>query len=147
MIFLRTILLISGLIGVGFSGAWALCVVESNTDLHSGPGPDYPKTSWSLAEYTPLRKLDTWNDWIQVADMDGDEHWVHASAVMSGSYCLAIKVDRTHLYSGPGTEYEMVRVGRKYEVFRFVKRQGKWVQMADETGEGFWVSTHEVWVQ
>ncbi len=127
--------------------AAALCVVVPKTTLHEGPGFDYPQTSWELSVYTPLRKIDTWDTWYKVVDVDGDTHWVHTSAVASGSFCLIIKVDRTPLREGPDTRYDPIREAKKYEVFRFARRKGKWIQAADEDGNGFWLLASATWVQ
>ncbi len=125
----------------------ALCVVVPGATLHAVPGFDAPKTSWDPPIYTPLRKIDTWNEWFKVADVDGDIHWIHTSAVASGSYCLIIKVDKTPLRDGPDKRYDQVREAKKYEVFRFARRKGKWIQATNEKGEGFWLLAKTTWIQ
>ena len=132
---------------IGSSNANALCVVEPETYLHVGPGFEYPKSSWKLNINTPLKKLDSWNDWYKVADVDGDIHWVHTGAVIEGYFCLIVKVKKTVLRTGPGERYEKITDSQKYQVFRFVQKQGKWAQVANEEGEGFWLLTASTWVQ
>ena len=134
---------------ISFWSSWAgaLCVVLPNTFLRAGAGFEYPKSSWELSLYTPLQKRDTWNAWYEVSDVDGDVHWVHMSAVMEGQYCLTIKIDKTHLRLGPGKEYEILQEAKKYDSFQFLRRQGRWSQVANGEGKEFWVLTAATWVQ
>ncbi len=125
----------------------ALCVVVPETDLHMGPGFQYPTSSWKLSVHTPLMKLDSWNDWYKIADVDGDVHWVHASFVIQGYFCSIVKVKSTILRNGPGEQYQKITDSSKYQVFRFVRKQGKWSQVANEDEEGFWIQTAATWTQ
>lgn len=135
------------LVGFWSSGAMALCVVRPETFLRVGPGFEYPVSSWELDLYTPLEKLETWNNWYEVRDVDGDVHWVHMSEVREGEYCLTVKIDKTHLRRGPAPHYEILKEAKKYDSFRFVRRQGKWSQVANDAGEGFWLLSQAAWVQ
>lgn len=136
-----------GLLLWGAHPVQGLCVIEPNASLHSGPGWDHPKTSWALKSYTPLRKLDTWNDWYEVSDLDGDTHWVHSGVVIDHQYCVTIKTEQTFLREGPGHHYPEITMGSKYEVFRYIRRSGKWLQVANIDGEGFWLLQKHAWVQ
>ena len=125
---------------------YALCTVEDKIQLYAGPGTENSKTSWLLHKYTPLRKVDVWNDWYQVEDMDGDKHWVHASGVSDRLYCLAVNVEITRTWRGPGTEYGEIGLVKKHETFLFANRQGQWSQAVQE-GKSLWILSKEVWVQ
>lgn len=127
--------------------ALALCVVNQGTTLHSGPGFQYPKTSWDLSIHTPLKKLDVWDDWYKVSDVDGDMHWVHSGAVVEGYSCLIIKVDKAILREGPGKRYREVEVVLKYQVFRFGNKREKWLQVYYNEDEWLWLLDSSVWIQ
>lgn len=129
----------------GFN-AFALCVVNQGTTLHSGPGFQYPKTSWDLSTHTPLKKLDVWNDWYKVSDVDGDVHWVHSGATADGYSCLIVKIDKAILRGGPGKRYHEAESVLKYHVFRLSNKKEKWLQVNYED-EWFWLLDSSVWIQ
>ncbi|MBF0276548.1 MAG: hypothetical protein HQM13_02095 [SAR324 cluster bacterium] len=129
------------------SSVMALCVNVPETELYMGPGFQYAKSSWKLSVNTPLRKLDSWDDWYKVSDVDGDIHWVHTSSVIQGYFCVIVKVQSTALRNGPGERYEKIMDSEKYEAFRLVKKQGPWSQVANEEEKGFWILSSATWVQ
>ncbi|MBF0239305.1 MAG: hypothetical protein HQM12_16510 [SAR324 cluster bacterium] len=129
------------------SSARAACVITEQAMLYAGPGTEYDKTSWSLSRFTPLRVFNTWNDWYQVKDIDGDSHWIHSKNISTQVYCFSLKQDNTPLYDGPGDYYSQQRTGKKYESFYFGKRQGDWTQGTDGSDNAVWVKSDLVWVQ
>ncbi|MGK5092216.1 SH3 domain-containing protein [Deltaproteobacteria bacterium TL4] len=137
-------MILGGFIG---SNAFALCTGVSDAVLRAGAGTQFPQTSWTLKKYTPLQKLDPWDDWYHVADVEGDQHWVHQQDLLENTFCFIIKVEKALLREGPGPQYPYLREAQKYEVFRFSRHQGEWTQGISEKEEYVWVISKDIWVQ
>ena len=132
-------------------GSWGIlaahCVSVPQATLYNGPGKEYPKTEWKPVQYTPFRYLDNSNEWYKVQDVDGDIHWIHQSEVIRSMFCFVAKVQALDLWEGPGSSYGQAGRAKKYDSFRFVKRQGNWVSGLNADGFQIWVNAKEVWVQ
>ena len=126
---------------------FGLCVIKQDSHMYAGPGLSYPKTSWNLRHYTPLRQIDSWENWYKVMDMEGDMHWVHQEAVNHQLYCMSVKVESATLRQGPGVYYPIIGKSEKYKAYRFLNRRDGWSQGISIDGEYIWARSTEVWVQ
>lgn len=128
------------------STSFANCVTSKNAVFHSAPGNPNTAFKWDIPVNTPLRHLDTWKDWYQVQDYDGDVLWLHSSALGNKFFCALIKTE-TEAYDTYGFGNEAIGTLKKYTSFRFIQRKGEWTQGKNEFGELFWVLSNTVWVQ
>ncbi len=128
------------------SPAFALCVVADVTTLREGPGTNF-KSSLTVGKYTPLVELNSSHGWFEVADLDGEKHWVYGGVVSQKMKCLAVKSRKAALRSGPGYNYETTsyKTADRYTPFKRITTKGSWYNVIDSSGNRFWVSEDDIW--
>jgi SH3-like domain-containing protein len=125
----------------------ALCVKAPKANLRSGPGTQYEKT-WHVYKYFPLKTLGSKGNWFKVQDVDGDVHWIYRKLVTDNFDCAVVKTAIANVRSGPGTRFETKYFGPagKYDSFKILKRQGKWVKVLDEFKNMGWIYRKLLWI-
>jgi SH3-like domain-containing protein len=135
-----------------YAGAEPICVTQNRVDLRKGPGMKHP-VSWAVARNMPLLKVSEKKDekkrrWFQVQDLDGETHWVLASAVSRRVNCAVIRSKQARLRRGPGKGFpaaELISVDR-YTPFRRLERDGEWLLLQDDYQGRYWVHETNVWI-
>jgi SH3-like domain-containing protein len=125
----------------------ALCVKVPKANLREGPGTKFEKT-WHVFKYMPFKKVGSKGSWYKVEDVDGDTHWIYSKLVTNATNCAVVKVDEANVRSGPGTNFPKkdFSPALKYDSFKVLKSDGKWIKLVDEFGNKGWVFRKLVWV-
>ncbi|PIQ97966.1 MAG: hypothetical protein COV67_01490 [Nitrospinae bacterium CG11_big_fil_rev_8_21_14_0_20_56_8] len=129
------------------SAAMALCIDSPRANLRKGPGTHY-EILWKVFRYMPFKKLASRGTWIRIQDVDGDIYWVHKKLTTEKFQCAVIKNNKTHLRTGPGTQYEQVSWSpvEKYFSMKVIAIKGNWVHTEDGVGDRAWVYRPLVWI-
>ena len=129
------------------TSAYALCVKVPQANLRSGPGTKYEKT-WEVFKYMPFKRLSKKVNWYKVQDVDGDKNWIYKKLVTDRFDCAVVKVDKANIRSGPGTHFKKKHYSPslKYDSYKVVKRNGKWVKVRDEFGDEGWIFRKLLWI-
>lgn len=129
------------------NSAYGLCVKAPKANLRSGPGTNYEKT-WHVFKYFPFKKIGKKGNWYKVKDVDGDMHWIYRKLVTGNFDCAVVKTNVANVRSGPGTNFDTryFSPAVKYDSFRVLKRQGKWVKVIDEFGDKGWIYRKLLWI-
>ena len=87
---------------------------------------------WYAWKYTPLIMVKASSDkeWVQVKDFEGFSGWI-SSSLLSPNGGMSAKVD-LNVRKGPGTSTEIVCTVEKGYPFKYISKQGKWIQVQDE---------------
>ncbi len=127
--------------------ASALCVKVSEANLRQGPGTQYEK-SWEVYAYMPFRELSRQGDWYKVADVDGDQHWIHGNLVSKSLRCAVVKKPKANVRTGPGTRYSLSDLGsvEKYYSFKVLEERGGWVKVEDDVDNVGWMAGSLLWM-
>jgi SH3-like domain-containing protein len=125
----------------------ALCVKVPKANLREGPGTGFEKT-WHVFQYMPFKKIGQKGSWYKVMDVDGDEHWIYKKLVTDRVNCAVVKVNEANVRKGPGKNFEKKDFSPaiKYDSFKVLKREGKWVKIIDEFGNTGWVFRKLIWI-
>jgi SH3-like domain-containing protein len=96
----------------------------------------------------PFKKVGSKGSWYKVEDVDGDTHWIYSKLVTNATNCAVVKVDEANVRSGPGTNFPKkdFSPALKYDSFKVLKSDGKWIKLVDEFGNKGWVFRKLVWV-
>jgi len=146
--FVRFLIIICGLV---FGGAQAtlanpICVTAEKANLRSGPGQNF-KVTWTVGKFMPLMQVGSKGQWIQVRDLDGEEHWINSSMVSRKVQCVVVKTRYANLRRGPRASAQIaeIQTADRYTPFKKVDREGSWVQVEDDYKSKFWISDSTLW--
>lgn len=128
------------------TAAHALCVTSERVKLRA-KADGKSKVTWIVGKWMPLVQLDRKGAWIQVSDVDGSRHWVHARNVSNSIDCVIIKSKIANLRMGPGSEYHNTDLGaaKKYATFRKLGRDEAWLKLQDDYGQVHWAHENTLW--
>ena len=140
-------IIIASLLSSQQSWAQVYCVEKAGAKLFLKPS-DKGKPLWRAPLYTPL--MGTGNrikNMIEVTDMDSKKYWVNKNFLSGKVSCLAVRVKKTLLRTGPGLSYQAAKVKQagRYEAFVDLGGEDGWTQIQDETGNKSWVNLDQVW--
>ena len=85
----------------------SLSATEAN--LRAGPGTDHPVRWVYKRRHLPFLVLDSYNDWLQVRDWDGEEGWMHKN-LLRGPRTLRVLAEFKEIYEEPDAAAELVAV-------------------------------------
>ena len=87
---------------------------------------------WYAWRYTPVIMVKTNEDksWVLVKDFEGFNGWISAS-LLSPNGAMAAKVD-LNVRKSPSAKADIVCTVEKGYPFKYLARQGKWIQVVDE---------------
>lgn len=124
----------------------ALCVNTDRVKMRTKPDAK-AKVSWTVPKFMPLLQVDKKGAWVQVKDVDGSKHWIHAKYVSAKVDCAVIKSKQANLRSGPGTQFGPTELGvvRKYATFQKVGRDEDWLKLKDDYGQVHWAHEATLW--
>jgi SH3-like domain-containing protein len=127
--------------------AQAYCVTKPATKLRAAPD-GRAAVSWKAPKFMPLQATGKKQGmWIEVVDLDGQQHWAHKNDLSKKLNCIVVKVASTKLRAGPGKKYELVHLGvvDKYASFLDLGGEDGWTQVQDESGEKAWLDLDHTW--
>lgn len=101
--------------------------------------------------YTPVIMLKTneTKDWVLVKDFEGYQGWISAP-LLSPNGGMSAKTD-VNVRQSPSTKANIVCTVEKGYPFKYISRQGKWIQVSDEPLEAKdgvckgWVYNANLW--
>ena len=88
-------------------------------------------------------------DWVLIKDFEGYQGWISAS-LLSPKGAMAAKID-LNVRKSPSAGSDIVCTVEKGYPFKYISKQGKWIQVADEplnAKEGVckgWVYNANLW--
>lgn len=87
---------------------------------------------WNAWRYTPviMIKSNQDKDWVLVKDFEGYEGWISA-ALLSPQGGMSAKTD-LNVRQSPSTTADIVCTVEKGYPFKYLAKQGKWIQVQDE---------------
>ncbi|MFN7454467.1 MAG: SH3 domain-containing protein [Pseudobdellovibrionaceae bacterium] len=118
----------------------ASCVIEAGAKLRKGPSAKSEVIA-NLEKFTPVKlsgKVE--NKFYEVTDAKSRKGWLRTSQVNQELTCLTVKVEKSRLRSGPGTEYDPKGLAKKSEVFRDLGGEDGWTQVENARGEKAWIN-------
>lgn len=129
--------------------AWAganLCAIARQVNLYASAS-EKSKITWTVGMNMPLKKVSEKKGWFQVKDIDGETHWVQSSKVSSRSSCLAIRMKKTKLRTGPGMNYPEADapIADRYTPFKDLDGEDGWTRVEDDFGNKGWVNLSHTW--
>ncbi len=129
--------------------SYALCVSVSDANLRAGPGTKYDPPTWQVFKYMPFKKVSKKGNWYKVKDVDNDTHWIYSKLITSKYKCAVVKSDKANIRTGPGTKFDKSALSPalKYDSFKVIKNQKKWVKIIDEFGDTGWIFKKLLWIQ
>lgn len=124
----------------------ALCVVAEEANLRSRPSAS-GTLIWKVGKYMPLIELKEKSGWYLVKDLEGKKMWISAGLVSAEIDCAVIKVAKSSLRRGPGTEFSKtpLNFAHKYMPFKKLERDGAWLHLEDDYGYKHWVVENNLW--
>jgi uncharacterized protein YgiM (DUF1202 family) len=127
------------------SASLAACVRAKKASFRKNPTTK-SREIYSVAKYTPfLPTGKKEKGYQQVQDMDGKIGWIRSRDLTWRWNCLAVKVHKTKLRSGPGTQFSSAETAVKGEPFLDLGGEDGWVQIQNADGEKQWVNLDHIW--
>ncbi len=115
-------------------------IIQTSTDLYSGPGKKYKKIT-KLEAGTQVFLLESQENWHRVELPDGRRGWIYQGAARSvGREKIVIVKDRAKVRRGPGEEYSAFAVILKGKELECVGERGNWYLVELIKGRTGWVS-------
>ena len=129
------------------SGALAACVSVPTANLRAGPGTGHA-VQWKVFRYMPVQVMKRRGDWMQVRDVDGDQHYVHRKLLSHQLRCAVVKAPTANVRRGPGTHFAPTAISpvERYYAFRVLKTTRRWARVQDEVGNRGWVARSLLWI-
>jgi len=127
-----------------FAVAKYASVVVKEGKIRSCPSTKCSK-KFLVWKYTPLEMFGVSKDrqWVQVKDFEGYAGWIH-SDLLGETPALVAKSD-INVRKSPSASSDVVWIVEKGYPLRFIKKQGSWLQVADDAGLKGWVHSSVVW--
>ena len=126
--------------------AQALCVIASKANLRAKPSANAKKL-WTVGKYMPFFELDEQGGWYLVKDLEGKKMWIAKGLVTDEIDCMVVKVNKTNLRKGPGTEFNQTPLtyATKYMPFKKLQREDAWLYAQDDFGFKHWIHEKNIW--
>ena len=127
--------------------SYGLCIKSSKAYLRSKPSAN-SQLKWVVGRYMPLVQVGKKGNWLQVADLDGERHWVYSALLTQKFQCAVIKTERANIRRGPGSRFGFsdYRVALRYESFMRKEKKGNWYRLVNELGEVGWIHQSNLWL-
>jgi len=115
-------------------------VIEAGAKLRKSPHVKSEVIA-SLDKFTPVKlsgKVE--NKHYEVTDAKSRKGWLRTNQVNQELTCLTVKVEKSRLRSGPGTEYNPKGLAKRSEVFKDLGGEDGWTQVENAQGERAWIN-------
>lgn len=129
--------------GASASAEERLAISVDVANVRSGPGTDH-KILWRMERYTPIKPLDTYEEWIFFEDFEKTRGWMHKDLV-DDTYTVITSVDRVNIRSSPGTEHDVIFRAESGVPFKALERRGEWIRIEHADGDVGWIHQSLVW--
>lgn len=134
---------ITALLAVPALAAEYASVAKDGVNIRSGPDTKQ-EALWEVFKDYPVQILKKQGDWAQIADYQNDKGWI-LTQLLANKKTVIVKVDSAKLRTGPGTNYETSANVKEGVVFKALKKEGDWIEVAHENGTGGWIHNTLVW--
>ncbi|MDR0734938.1 MAG: SH3 domain-containing protein [Elusimicrobiota bacterium] len=96
-------------------------------------------------KYTPVEMLSVSKDknWVEVRDFEGFKGWAHKD-ILSEAPGMSTKSD-ANVRTEPSVSAPVAWTVEKGYSFKFLKKQGAWLQVTDDAGTKGWINQSVVW--
>jgi SH3-like domain-containing protein len=96
-------------------------------------------------KYTPVEMLGVSKDknWVEVRDFEGFKGWAHKD-ILSDTPGMSAKSD-ANVRTEPSSTAPVAWTVDKGYSFKFLKKQGAWLQVTDDAGTNGWINQSVVW--
>jgi SH3-like domain-containing protein len=94
-------------------------------------------------ENEPLHVVSQQGQWLEVRDAAGDAAWIFAP-LTDGQPAAVVVRDAVNVRERPGTGHPIAFTAERGVNLRVLKREGRWLHVQHEVGEG-WVHDSLVW--
>lgn len=127
-----------------FAVAKYASVVVKEGNIRSCPSSKCSK-KFLVWKYTPLEMFGVSTDrqWVQVKDFEGYAGWIHRN-LLGETPALVAKAD-INVRQKPSASSKVLWVVEKGYPLKFIKKQGSWLQVEDDSGVKGWVHSSVVW--
>jgi hypothetical protein len=99
-----------------------------------------------LSKYTPLFWTgEKQGNWIEVKDVSGRSHWVRRKDVSLKLKCVTVRVAKSKLRTGPGSDYPTSEVISKGEGFLDLGSEDGWIKVKSKEGQEAWMNLDHIW--
>lgn len=123
----------------------AACVASTKTSFRKFP-KGKSKEIYSASKYFPFMPTGKReNGYTQVQDMDGKMGWIRSRDLNWHWNCVAVRVHKSKLRSGPGNEFSSAETADKGSSFLDLGGEDGWTQVQNSNGERQWVNLDHVW--
>lgn len=132
-----------------FLATTAFAAKFASIGVREGNVRSCPSTKCSVKfkiwKYTPVEMISVSKDknWVEIRDFEGFKGWVHKD-LLSETPGLSAKSD-TNVRSEPSSSAPVAWVVEKGFPFKFLKKQGSWLQVTDDEGTKGWIHQSLVW--
>jgi hypothetical protein len=123
----------------------SVCVDLKIAPLRKDPKMD-AKTIVEYSKYTPL-KLTGKKDgrFVQVTDQRGRTGWLRMGEVSSDYSCLSVKVDKSRMRKGPGSDFPRADVAQRGDGFLDLGGEDGWTKVESADGTSSWIRLEHTW--
>jgi len=97
-----------------------------------------------LPEHWPLRALEFKNDWVSVADYEGDTGWIHKSTLSTDNYVI-VKLKSINLRKGPGLTHPLRFTAAQNVCLKVLEEKDGWLHVEATDQDKAWCSVKIVW--
>ncbi len=99
-----------------------------------------------LPKFTPV----SWTGkkergWFEVQSFDKKNYWVRRSDLSFTTTCLQVKVSKSQLRTGPGSDFEKIQLAEKGAVFKDLGGEDGWTQVESPSGQRSWINLDHTW--
>ena len=136
---LLLVLIISLACGPQFIDQPERTLITSDTNVRSGPGPNYKVIATAKAG-TELFLLESENDWHRVQLQDGRTGWIFRGVSRTVGPEKIIILDDAQIRRGPGEEYKPFAVVKKGITLNSRGQRGSWYLVDMPDGKTGWIS-------
>lgn len=123
----------------------SLCVTKSKSTLYESASSRSKELS-PLEKWTPLQEIGKpQKGFKNVRTSRGVSGWVRSSHVAEKKSCVAVRVDRSRLRSGPGSDYEAKELAKRGDAFLDLGGEDGWTKVQDGEGNEAWINLDHLW--
>lgn len=117
----------------------AFVSVDNETlNVRRGPGTNY-SVVMRVARNYPFRVIDKSEDWLLVADFDGDRGWVSRKLCAFTPFVIT-RLDKCNIRQGPGTENKIAFTAERGVLFKVLEEKDGWLKIKHNDGDVGWIS-------
>ncbi|MEM9693328.1 MAG: SH3 domain-containing protein [Myxococcota bacterium] len=129
--------------GSATANTQTLAVKVPKANFRAGPSRKHD-VLFTATRYFPVHVVKKKGDWALVRDFEKEEAWI-SSKLLAPTHTVVVEVKKGNVRDKPSTKGEVVDKVEYGEVFRVVKRKGRWLQIATPKSTLGWVRNDLTW--